>query len=78
MTVHSPPPQDAEYRREFQYKSLAHPEGTGATLRQVNPNVESAATIYRGMVPALNILEHDFAINGAAVSHIIRDDSQFS
>ena len=68
MDVHPPPPEDAEYRKEFQYASLANPEGSGATYSKVNPEAEHAAAIYRGMVPARNILERDFAINGAIVS----------
>ena len=66
--LHPPPVEDKEYRKDYQYPSLANPSGTGAALRQLDPKAEYAAAIYRGMIPAKNILERDFAINGAIVS----------
>ena len=67
MDVHPPPPEDAEYRKDYQYASLSDPAATGAPLRQLDPRAEYAATIYRGLIPAKNILERDFAVNGASV-----------
>ena len=67
MTVHPPPPEDAAYRKEFQYKSLAEADATRAALGLGDRRTENAAAIYRGIVPAQNILQRDFAINGAIV-----------
>lgn len=68
LDEHAPPPEDAAYRKQFEYASLADPAGTGALLRDAAlSNGEPAATVYRGIVPAKNILQRDFAINGGIV-----------
>jgi dimethylaniline monooxygenase (N-oxide forming) len=52
------PDLQAKYR--WDYVSLANP-----------PDIQGeppwSASIYRGLVPAKNILNHDFAVNGAMV-----------
>ncbi|KIP06555.1 hypothetical protein PHLGIDRAFT_452381 [Phlebiopsis gigantea 11061_1 CR5-6] len=65
LDVHPPPPEDAQYRQEFKYRTLENPQGTGALFRAAKPDADHAAAIYRGLVPARNILNRDFAINGA-------------
>lgn len=67
LDTHPPLPEDAEYRKEYEYKTLENPEGTGALLLKTKPEAEHAAAIYRGLVPARNILKRDLAINGAIV-----------
>ena len=52
------------YTEEANYSSLS-----GETLpHPAKANFKHPACIYRGIVPANNILDHDFAINGAIVS----------
>ena len=67
MAVHPPPPEDAAYRKEFQYRSLENADEIRAALGLGDRRTENAAAIYRGIVPAQNILHRDFAINGAIV-----------
>lgn len=64
LDAHAPPPEDADYRREFAYASLAHPPPARAPAGGAEP----AAAVYRGIVPAKNILRRDFALNGAIFS----------
>ena len=71
LDLHPPPPEDAEYRKEFQYASLANPDTLTLASRALHPEDDYAATVYRGMVPAKNILERDFAINGAIVRYAL-------
>ncbi|EKM52447.1 uncharacterized protein PHACADRAFT_211704 [Phanerochaete carnosa HHB-10118-sp] len=56
--------RNINYTEETNYASLS-----GTTLpHPAKPNYKFPACIYRGIVPAENILEHDFAINGAIMS----------
>lgn len=60
----SPSSRDINYSEEIDYQSLS-----GTTLpHPAKPSYQLPACIYRGIVPANNITEHDFAINGAIVS----------
>ena len=45
------------------YASLARPQGAPRS----DAHADWAASIYRGIVPAANILGRDFAVNGALV-----------
>lgn len=56
-----PPSQDVDEWRH--YKTLASPPSAHPQ------SVPWASSIYRGLVPAKNILKRDFAINGAVVSN---------
>ncbi|KAK0237298.1 FAD/NAD-P-binding domain-containing protein [Armillaria nabsnona] len=59
------PPQyvsDVTYAKEWDYTSLKDPPTTHPDSRQW------ASCVYRGIVPAKNILKRDFAINGAVFS----------
>jgi dimethylaniline monooxygenase (N-oxide forming) len=67
MDMHPPPAEDATYRKEFEYISIADRLGAAYSKKYRTYATESAATIYRGMVPARNIMNRDFAINGAIV-----------
>ena len=59
----SPSSANINYTVEANHASLS-----GETLpHPATPNYKYPALIYRGIVPAHNILEHDFAINGAIV-----------
>lgn len=52
------------YTEEADYQSLS-----GGTLpHPAKPNMQYGPAIYRGIIPANNLLEHDFAINGAIMS----------
>ena len=51
---------DSKTKYQWDYASLAHP----IDMPEETP---WSASIYRGLVPAKNILNHDFAINGAMV-----------
>jgi dimethylaniline monooxygenase (N-oxide forming) len=56
--------RDINYVEETDYQSLS-----GTTLpHPAKPNYQHPACVYRGIVPAYNITEHDLAINGAIVS----------
>ncbi len=58
------PPQyvaEVNHAREWQYTSLKNPPTTHPDSRQWS------SCIYRGIVPAHNILKRDLAINGAVV-----------
>lgn len=58
MKPHLPDPS-AHDRWHWDYTTLA---------KAPRAHMESSASIYRGIVPASNLLNHDFAINGAIVS----------
>ena len=47
----------------WKYKTLERPKDAS----KFGADSDSAASIYRGIVPAANILNHDFALNGAVV-----------
>lgn len=54
------------YTQEAEHASLS-----GETLpHPAKANFKHPACIYRGIVPANNILDHDFAINGAIVGNL--------
>jgi hypothetical protein len=60
-----PMPSDPASEREWDtYTSLLHPPALHLE------NAKWATSIYRGMVPAKNILKRDFTINGAVVSPV--------
>ena len=60
----SPSSRDIVHDSPVDYQSLS-----GSTLpHPAKANFEYPPCIYRGLVPAKNITEHDFAINGAIVS----------
>lgn len=60
-----PPSQDIDEWEH--YKTLASPPPTHPLSDQW------ASSIYRGLVPAKNVMKRDFAINGAFVSNNIFD-----
>ena len=66
-----PPAQldDAELAK-FEYRSL---EDSEHRYRTASTDTSWAASIYRGIVPAENILHRDFAINGGTVGAVCAD-----
>ena len=54
---------DPKTKHRWDYASLANPPD----MLEETP---WSASIYRGIVPAKNILNRDFAVNGAMVWHI--------
>lgn len=61
------PPQyvsDETYAHEWDYSSMKHPPASHPENRRW------ASHVYRGIVPAKNILQRDFAINGAVASSL--------
>jgi dimethylaniline monooxygenase (N-oxide forming) len=67
MNIHPPPAEDAAYRKELEHVSMANSLGAAYCKKYRTQDTQSAATIYRGIVPARNIMNRDFAINGAIV-----------
>ena len=60
-----PPPAGSDFERAdmWKYTSLERPQGAPKSDAQA----DWAASIYRGVVPSANLLQRDFAINGALV-----------
>ncbi|KAJ3783118.1 hypothetical protein GGU10DRAFT_405562 [Lentinula aff. detonsa] len=52
-------------RRHWDYTTLTNPPDIRASANGSQTGQEWISPIYRGIVPAKNILKHDFAINGA-------------
>lgn len=63
---HAPYDLKAADLNQFNYASLQNPPSSHKTA-----NSEWAASIYRGIVPARNILRRDFAVNGAMVRTLL-------
>ena len=63
MHRHPPATNNFESADMWKYASLDRPQGAPKS----DVNSDWAAAIYRGIVPAANILKRDFAVNGALV-----------